>query len=61
MLSGHGSKLVGSVSSRKQQDKKSLRMKVALLVDHFVSDSAEAAQFMQALAKYLEEPLRLLV
>lgn len=37
------------------------RMKATLSVDHRVSDGAEAAQFMQALAAYLEEPLRLLV
>ncbi len=37
------------------------RMKVTISVDHRVSDGAEGAQFMQALAKYLEEPLRLLV
>jgi pyruvate dehydrogenase E2 component (dihydrolipoamide acetyltransferase) len=37
------------------------RMKATVSVDHRVSDGAEAAQFMQALAKYLEEPLRLLV
>jgi pyruvate dehydrogenase E2 component (dihydrolipoamide acetyltransferase) len=37
------------------------RMKATIAVDHRVSDGAEAAQFMQALAKYLEEPLRLLV
>ncbi len=37
------------------------RMKATLSVDHRVSDGAEAAQFMQALAKYLEEPLRLMV
>lgn len=37
------------------------RMKATLSVDHRVSDGAEAAQFMQALAQYLEEPLRLLV
>lgn len=37
------------------------RMKATLSVDHRVSDGAEAAQFLQALAKYLEEPLRLLV
>jgi pyruvate dehydrogenase E2 component (dihydrolipoamide acetyltransferase) len=37
------------------------RMKATISVDHRVSDGAEAAQFMQALAKYLEEPLRLLV
>ncbi len=37
------------------------RMKATLSVDHRVSDGAEAAQFMQALAKYLEEPVRMLV
>ncbi len=37
------------------------RMKATISVDHRVSDGAEAAQFMQALAKYLEEPLRILV
>ena len=37
------------------------RMKATVSVDHRTSDGAEAAQFMQALAKYLEEPLRLLV
>ena len=37
------------------------RMKATLSVDHRVSDGAEGARFMQALARYLEEPLRLLV
>ncbi len=37
------------------------RMKATLSVDHRVSDGAEAAQFMQALAEFIEEPLRLLV
>jgi pyruvate dehydrogenase E2 component (dihydrolipoamide acetyltransferase) len=37
------------------------RMKATISVDHRVSDGAEAARFMQALAKYLEEPLRLLI
>lgn len=37
------------------------RMKTTISVDHRISDGAEAAQFMQALAVYLEEPLRLLV
>ncbi|HET9591099.1 MAG TPA: dihydrolipoamide acetyltransferase family protein [Anaerolineales bacterium] len=37
------------------------RMKATISVDHRVSDGAEAAQFMQALAKYLEQPLRLFV
>jgi pyruvate dehydrogenase E2 component (dihydrolipoamide acetyltransferase) len=37
------------------------RMKATVSVDHRVSDGAEAAKFMQALAVYLEEPVRLLV
>lgn len=37
------------------------RMKATISVDHRVSDGAEGAQFMQALAKYIEEPLSLLV
>ncbi len=37
------------------------RMKCTISVDHRISDGAEAAQFMQALSKYLEEPLRLLI
>ena len=37
------------------------RMKATVAVDHRISDGAEAAQFMQALAKYLEEPMRLLI
>ena len=37
------------------------RMKATISVDHRVSDGAEAARFMQALAVYLEEPLRLVV
>jgi pyruvate dehydrogenase E2 component (dihydrolipoamide acetyltransferase) len=37
------------------------RMKATISVDHRVSDGVEAAKFMQALAAYLEEPLRLLM
>jgi pyruvate dehydrogenase E2 component (dihydrolipoamide acetyltransferase) len=37
------------------------RMKATISVDHRTSDGAEAARFMQALAVYLEEPLRLLI
>lgn len=37
------------------------RMKVTISVDHRISDGSEAAQFMQALAIYLEEPLRLML
>jgi pyruvate dehydrogenase E2 component (dihydrolipoamide acetyltransferase) len=38
-----------------------LRMKATLSVDHRVSDGAEGARFMQALAKYIEAPMRLLI
>jgi pyruvate dehydrogenase E2 component (dihydrolipoamide acetyltransferase) len=37
------------------------RMKATLSVDHRVSDGAEGARFLQALARYLEEPLRLMI
>lgn len=37
------------------------RMKATLSADHRVTDGAEAAKFMQALKKALEEPLRLVV
>jgi pyruvate dehydrogenase E2 component (dihydrolipoamide acetyltransferase) len=37
------------------------RMKATISVDHRISDGAEAAQFMQALATFLEEPLRLMI
>jgi pyruvate dehydrogenase E2 component (dihydrolipoamide acetyltransferase) len=37
------------------------RVKMTLSADHRVSDGAEAAQFLQALAKYIEEPMRLVV
>jgi len=38
-----------------------LRMHATISVDHRVSDGAEAARFLQALAKYIEQPLSLLV
>ena len=38
-----------------------MRMKATISVDHRVSDGAEAARFMLALAAYLEEPLRLML
>ncbi len=41
--------------------KPGLRMKVTISVDHRVSDGAEAARYLQALAPYLEEPLRLML
>lgn len=37
------------------------RMNATLTTDHRVSDGAEAAQFMQALAHYLENPLSLMI
>ena len=37
------------------------RMKATISVDHRISDVAEAAQFMQALAGFLENPVRMLV
>lgn len=37
------------------------RMKASISVDHRVSDGAEAARFMQAMAAYIEEPVRLLL
>ena len=36
-------------------------MKATISVDHRVSDGAEAAEFMQALGKYLENPVAMLV
>ena len=37
------------------------RMKATISVDHRISDGAEAAQYMQALAEFLENPVRMLV
>jgi pyruvate dehydrogenase E2 component (dihydrolipoamide acetyltransferase) len=37
------------------------RMKATISVDHRVSDGAEAAQFMQKLGEFLENPVRMLV
>ena len=37
------------------------RMKATISVDHRISDGAEAGRFMQALAKFMEEPLRLMI
>ncbi len=37
------------------------RMKATISVDHRVSDGVEAAKFMQALAVFLEEPLRMVI
>lgn len=41
--------------------KAGMRMKATISADHRVTDGAEAAQFMKALADYLEEPLRLVI
>jgi pyruvate dehydrogenase E2 component (dihydrolipoamide acetyltransferase) len=38
-----------------------MRMKATISADHRVTDGAEAAQFMQALAEYIEEPMRLVL
>jgi hypothetical protein len=38
-----------------------LLVETTLSVDHRISDGAEAAQFMQALAGFLENPARLLI
>ncbi|MGQ0605078.1 MAG: dihydrolipoamide acetyltransferase family protein [Anaerolineales bacterium] len=38
-----------------------MRMKMTCAADHRVTDGAEVAQFLQAIKKQLEEPLRLLV
>ena len=43
------------------QVKPGWRMKATISVDHRVSDGAEAAQFMQKLAEFLENPVRMLV
>jgi len=43
------------------QVKAGWRMKATISVDHRISDGAEAAQFMQALAEFLENPVRMLV
>jgi pyruvate dehydrogenase E2 component (dihydrolipoamide acetyltransferase) len=43
------------------QVKPGQRMKATISVDHRISDGAEAAQFLQALGKYLQEPLRMMV
>jgi pyruvate dehydrogenase E2 component (dihydrolipoamide acetyltransferase) len=37
------------------------RMKATISIDHRVSDGAEAARFLQLLAHYIEEPMRLLL
>ena len=43
------------------QLKAGMRMKATISADHRVTDGAEAARFMQALAEYLEMPLKLLL
>ncbi len=41
--------------------KAGMRMKATISADHRLTDGAEAAQFMKALAEYLEQPLLLVV
>lgn len=53
--------IVGADSNPPGQIVPGWRMKATLSVDHRVSDGAEGAKFMQAMAVYLEEPLRLLI
>ena len=36
-------------------------MKATVSVEHCISDGAEGARFMKALATFLEDPLRLMV
>ncbi len=43
------------------QVKVGMRMKATISADHRVTDGAEAARFMQAVAAYLEEPMRLML
>ena len=43
------------------QVKAALRMNATISADHRVTDGAEAARFMQALATYLEDPMRLVL
>ncbi len=49
------------VISETGEVKAGMRMKATISADHRVTDGAEAAQFMKALADYLEVPLRLVV
>jgi pyruvate dehydrogenase E2 component (dihydrolipoamide acetyltransferase) len=43
------------------QVKAALRMNTTISADHRVTDGAEAARFMQTLAGYLEDPMRLVL
>lgn len=43
------------------QIKVGMRMNATISADHRVTDGAEAARFMQSLAAYLEEPMRLML
>jgi pyruvate dehydrogenase E2 component (dihydrolipoamide acetyltransferase) len=36
-------------------------MNATISVDHRVSDGAEAARFLQAMARYVEQPLLLMI
>ncbi len=44
-----------------EQIRPAWQMKATLSVDHRLSDGAEAARFLQHLAEYLEQPMRLLL
>ena len=59
--SAHEVPVVVGADGRPPEIKAGWRMKATISVDHRVSDGVEAAKFMQALALYLEEPLRLLI
>ncbi len=37
------------------------RLKATLSIDHRISDGAEGARFLQSLAKYLEQPMRMFI
>ncbi|MCW5839555.1 MAG: 2-oxo acid dehydrogenase subunit E2, partial [Anaerolineales bacterium] len=37
------------------------RMRITISIDHRISDGAEGAQYLQALAAYIENPIALLM
>jgi len=43
------------------QIKPGMVLKITLSADHRITDGAEAAQFLQAMAEYLENPLLMLI
>jgi pyruvate dehydrogenase E2 component (dihydrolipoamide acetyltransferase) len=56
-----GSAKLAPVVGADGQIKAGMRMKATISADHRVTDGAEAAQFMKAVADYIEKPLLLLV